>query len=91
MGRGNGMNRDAIDADELTYRYGELTAVDQIGFRVAEGVAFIHRGRIVALDTPHNLKPQYGKRALRAEVVDADGRLEHREIVLDQAETPEAF
>jgi ABC-2 type transport system ATP-binding protein len=58
---------------------------------LSDRVAFVHRGRIVALDTPHNLKQQYGKRALRAEVVGADGRLERRAIVLDQAETPDAL
>jgi ABC-2 type transport system ATP-binding protein len=39
------------------------------------------------LDTPHKLKQQYGKRAIMAEVELADGRLETREIVLDQSET----
>jgi ABC-type multidrug transport system ATPase subunit len=31
------MGEDAIIAEELTYRYGDLTAVDHISFRVAEG------------------------------------------------------
>jgi len=31
------MARDAIIAEELTYRYGELVAVDHISFNVAEG------------------------------------------------------
>jgi ABC-2 type transport system ATP-binding protein len=51
-------------------------------------VAFIDQGRIVALDTPHALKQQYGQRVIRAEVVGPDGGLQRREIVLDRAETP---
>jgi ABC-2 type transport system ATP-binding protein len=51
-------------------------------------VAFIDQGRIVALDTPHALKQQYGQRVIRAEVVGPDGVLQSREIVLDRAETP---
>ena len=31
------MTHDAIVAEELTYRYGELVAVDGISFNVAEG------------------------------------------------------
>ena len=55
--------------------------------KLSDRVAFIDEGKIVALDTPHALKQQYGKRALRAEVVGADGAMEMREIVLDQPET----
>ena len=33
----NKMAQDAIIAEDLTYRYGELRAVDRISFRVAEG------------------------------------------------------
>jgi ABC-2 type transport system ATP-binding protein len=50
-------------------------------------VAFIDQGRIVALDTPHALKQQYGKRMLRAEVA-AGSDLQTREIALDRKETP---
>ncbi|MCA9927754.1 MAG: ABC transporter ATP-binding protein, partial [Anaerolineales bacterium] len=50
-------------------------------------VAFINKGEIVALDTPHALKQQYGKRAIKAEVMGDNGRLHTREIVLDQDET----
>jgi ABC-2 type transport system ATP-binding protein len=59
--------------------------------KLSDRVAFIDGGRIVALDTPHNLKQQYGKRALKAEVVSASGGLESREIVLDRPETAEAI
>lgn len=55
--------------------------------RLCHRVAFINSGRIVALDTPHNLKQQYGKRMVRAEVVGPDGSLLTREIILDQPET----
>jgi ABC-2 type transport system ATP-binding protein len=55
--------------------------------KLSDRVAFINQGKIVALDTPHKLKQQYGKRAIMAEVELADGRLETREIVLDQSET----
>jgi len=55
--------------------------------RLSDRVAFIDRGVIVALDTPHNLKQQYGQRRLLAQVSGADGRLEEREIVLDAPET----
>ena len=55
--------------------------------KLSDRVAFINQGHIVALDTPHNLKQQYGKRALKAQVATPDGGLESREIVLDRPET----
>lgn len=55
--------------------------------KLSDRVAFINQGKIVALDTPHRLKQQYGKRAILAEVEMADGRLEKREITLDEANT----
>ena len=55
--------------------------------KLSDRVAFINQGKIVALDTPHRLKQKYGKRALLAEVELADGRLETREISLDEANT----
>jgi ABC-2 type transport system ATP-binding protein len=56
--------------------------------KLSDRVAFINNGKIVALDTPHNLKQQYGKRVLRAEVADGDGGgLQVREIELDRDET----
>jgi len=57
--------------------------------KLSDRVAFINQGKIVALDTPHNLKQTYGKRALKAEVVAGDG-LEYREIPLDEAGTADA-
>jgi ABC-2 type transport system ATP-binding protein len=59
--------------------------------KLSDRVAFMNQGKIVALDTPHNLKQKYGKRALRAEVTSRDGRLEAREISLDTPETADAI
>jgi len=58
--------------------------------KLSDRVAFMSQGRIVAFDTPHNLKQQYGRRALRASVMKEGQRLEDREIPLDSAQTPEA-
>jgi len=58
--------------------------------KLSDRVAFMNQGQIVALDTPHQLKQQYGKRALRAKVSTESGGLEDREITLDTPETPEA-
>src|SRR3970040_3160020 len=44
--------------------------------KLSDRVAFIKQGKIVALDTPHVLKQQYGKRALKAQGASAAGRLE---------------
>ena len=53
-------------------------------------VAFMNKGKIVALDTPHNLKQQHGKRALKAKVAAAGGKLEDREVIMDTPETGKA-
>lgn len=55
--------------------------------KLSDRVAFINQGEIVAIDTPHNLKQQYGERALRVEVSGDEGRLMSHEIILDQPET----
>jgi ABC-2 type transport system ATP-binding protein len=69
-----------------------LTTHDMVeADKLSDRVAFINQGQIVALDTPHNLKQQYGRRAIRAQVAAGDGRLESREIVLDRPETAEAM
>jgi len=57
--------------------------------KLSDRVAFMNQGKIVALDTPHNLKQQYGKRALKATVATTGGGLEDREVILDQPETPD--
>ncbi len=59
--------------------------------KLSDRVAFMNQGKIVALDTPLNLKQQYGKRALKAKVSSNSGKLEDREIVLDTPETPKAI
>lgn len=57
--------------------------------KLSNRVAFLDQGRIVALDTPHNLKQAYGSRTLLAEIVTESGELEEIEINLDTEETPE--
>jgi ABC-2 type transport system ATP-binding protein len=59
--------------------------------KLCQRVAFIDQGKIVALDTPHALKQQYGQRMIRAEVQSEDGSLQMREIILDRLETPAAI
>jgi ABC-2 type transport system ATP-binding protein len=59
--------------------------------KLSDRVAFINQGKIAALDTPHNLKQQYGRRALRAQVVSEGGALENREIVMDRPETAQSI
>ena len=59
--------------------------------KLSDRVAFMNQGKIVALDTPHNLKQQYGKRSLKAKVSTDSGELEDREITLDTPETPNAI
>jgi ABC-2 type transport system ATP-binding protein len=55
--------------------------------KLSNRVAFIDKGKIVALDTPHALKQQYGKRALQVELLGANGRSELREVLMDTPET----
>jgi ABC-2 type transport system ATP-binding protein len=58
--------------------------------KLSDRVAFINQGKIAAIDTPHALKQQYGKRSLKAQVAGPDGRLELREINLDNDHTAAA-
>jgi ABC-2 type transport system ATP-binding protein len=58
--------------------------------KLCDRVAFMNGGRIAALDTPRNLKQQYGKRSVVAEVAAADGKLNRREITLDTPDTARA-
>ena len=55
--------------------------------KLSDQVAFKNQGKIVALDTPLNLKRQYGRRALKVKVSTDDGSLEDREIDLDTPAT----
>lgn len=59
--------------------------------KLSDRVAFMDRGKIVALDTPLNLKQQYGKRALKVKISTPGGGLEEREIILDTPETASAI
>jgi ABC-2 type transport system ATP-binding protein len=69
-----------------------LTTHDMVeADKLSDRVAFIDQGRIAALDTPHNLKQQYGKRALRAQIAGPDGTLESREIDLDEPGTAQSI
>lgn len=56
--------------------------------KLSDRVAFISQGRIVSLDTPHNLKQQYGKRKVKALIKASDGTLQEREVELDNNDTP---
>lgn len=56
--------------------------------KLSNRVAFINQGSIVALDTPHKLKQQYGKRALKVEVECTDGTLKTHEVVLNGTDAP---
>ena len=55
--------------------------------KLSDRVAFINDGEIVALDTPHNLKQQYGKRIIQAQIKTGSGELENREIIMDKKNT----
>jgi ABC-2 type transport system ATP-binding protein len=57
--------------------------------KLCHRVAFMDKGKIAALDTPHNLKQLYGKRSLIAEIAAGAG-LEKREISMDTANTARA-
>ena len=57
--------------------------------KLCHRVAFMDKGEIAVLDTPHNLKQRYGKRSLVAEVSAKSG-LEKREINMDTPETARA-
>jgi ABC-2 type transport system ATP-binding protein len=58
--------------------------------KLSDRVAFIDQGKIAAIDTPHALKQQFGKRSLKAQIARPDGRLEQREITLDNDQTASA-
>lgn len=58
--------------------------------KLCDRVAFINQGQIAAIDTPHALKQKYGKRSLKAQVSGPEGRLELREIPLDDGNSAAA-
>jgi len=47
----------------------------------------MNQGKIAALDSPRNLKQQYGRRSLIAEVSSNGGTIEKREIDMDASDT----
>ena len=55
--------------------------------KLSHRIAFINEGEIVALDTPHNLKQQYGKRAIKAQIRTKTGELADKELIMDIADT----
>jgi ABC-2 type transport system ATP-binding protein len=55
---------------------------------LSDRVAFINEGKIVALDTPENLKLKLGKRALKIKAKTAKG-FEEEILPLDDAQTPQ--
>ena len=58
--------------------------------KISDRVAFMNQSKIVALDTPHNLKQQFGRRALKAKVTGSDGQLLGQEVARDRyAVTPQ--
>jgi len=54
--------------------------------KLCHRVAFMNQGQIAVLDTPRNLKQQYGKRSLITEIA-AGGGIQKREINMDTPET----
>lgn len=57
---------------------------------LCDRVAFMNQGKLVALDTPHNLKLKYGRRAIKAQVAGKGGELEERQVLMDKPETAKA-
>lgn len=55
--------------------------------KLSNRVAFINKGKIVALDTPTRLKQRFGDRALKIEVQLPNGESEIRHVTLDENET----
>jgi len=77
--------RETVDRGTTVF----LTTHDMMeADKLSDRVAFINRGKIVALDRPAVLKQKYGKRALKVEVATPDGGTGVREVVLDAETTP---
>lgn len=68
-----------------------LTTHDMVeADKLADRVAFINEGKIVALDTPAQLKQRFGLRALKAEVKLDSGETKLQEVALDEDQTAQA-
>lgn len=82
----HGIIREASDNGTTVF----LTTHDMVeADKLSDRVAFVNKGKIVALDKPSALKQKYGKRALKVEVETASGEVELREIILDEGDTPQ--
>ena len=57
--------------------------------KLSDRVAFINQGKIVAIDTPHQLKQAYGERALNIEILAKDGTLRKEKLILDNESSGE--
>ncbi|MBN1273832.1 MAG: ABC transporter ATP-binding protein [Candidatus Aminicenantes bacterium] len=55
--------------------------------KLSDRVAFIHEGKIVALDSPYHLKQKFGKRLIKVETETASGELKETEITMDEPYT----
>ena len=56
--------------------------------KLSDRVGFINEGKIVALDTPENLKLELGKRALKIKIRTEKG-FDEKRLLLDDSETPQ--
>lgn len=61
----------------------DMTEADKL----SNTVAFLNKGKIVAMDTPHDLKLAYGKRAINVETKLPDGTINQKEILMDRDDT----
>lgn len=57
--------------------------------KLSDKVAFINYGKIVALDTPFNLKQKFGKRSIKFKLLKKDGEIYDQEVTLDKEDTLE--
>jgi len=57
--------------------------------KLSDRVAFIHQGKIAAIDTPHSLKQAYGERAVNVEILQDDGTLRKEKLILGQKSSAE--
>jgi len=52
--------------------------------KLSDRVAFINQGKISTIDTPHKLKQAYGEHALNLEILEDDGTLRKKKLILGQ-------
>ena len=68
-----------------------LTTHDMVeADKLSNRVAFINKGKIVALDKPSRLKQQYGRRMIKVETEQPDGAIALHEVALDTEQTAQA-